>query len=128
MAALDASASAGHGLVTWMSVWVHDVAKPRTAEPRADKQGNTFYIRWRRYDGRDSKTAAIFRRILSTPSGSRFASTCITRESNGMELSDAALRRFIRRVGLDNVEREPSSSVYGPCCGKEPRFPSANWL
>jgi putative nucleotidyltransferase with HDIG domain len=43
MAALDASAEANDDINTRMAVLLHDIAKPRTAAPRADGQGNTFY-------------------------------------------------------------------------------------
>jgi tRNA nucleotidyltransferase (CCA-adding enzyme) len=109
MAALDASAYAGHDLVTRMSVLLHDVAKPRTAEPRADRQGNTFY--GHEIVGADM-TVEILRRLRFSED---FVETVrlavrehmyVTRESNRTELPDAALRRFIRRVGPDNVERQ----------------------
>jgi len=109
MAALDASAAAGHDLTTRTAVLLHDVAKPRTAAARADGEGNTFYSH--EIVGAEM-TEDILRRL-------RFSEDFIgnvrlavrehmyaTRDSDGRELSDAAVRRFIRRVGLDNIDRQ----------------------
>jgi putative nucleotidyltransferase with HDIG domain len=109
MAALDASASAGHDLTTRMAVLLHDVGKPRTAVARLDGQGNTFY--GHEVTGAEM-TVEILRRLRFSEDfveNVRHAireHMYVTRESDGAELSDAAVRRFIRRVGPDNIDRQ----------------------
>lgn len=109
MAALDASASAGHDLETRIAVLLHDVGKPRTAAARLDGQGNTFY-------GHEvigaEMSVEILRRLRFSEDfveNVRHAireHMYVTRDSDGAELSDAAVRRFIRRVGPDNIDRQ----------------------
>jgi len=109
MAALDASAAKGDDLSTRVAVLLHDIGKPRTAAARPDGEGNTFY-------GHEAvgavMAADILRRLRFSEDfveGVRLAVSehmFATRQSSGEELPDAAVRRFIRRVGLANVDRQ----------------------
>jgi tRNA nucleotidyltransferase (CCA-adding enzyme) len=109
MAALDASAAAGHDFVTLMAVLLHDVGKPRSAAPRADGHGNTFY-------GHEivgaEMAVGILRRLRFPENVVENVRLAVrehmyaTRDSGGGQLSDAVLRRFIRRLGPENVDRQ----------------------
>ena len=109
MAALDASALAGHDLSARMAVLMHDIAKPRTAAPRRDGKGNTFYS----HEALGAEmTAEILRRLKFSEEFIEKVRLAVhehmyvTNQSDGEQLSDAALRRFIRRLGPANVERQ----------------------
>lgn len=109
MSSVNHSAAAGHDLTTRFAALLHDIGKPRTAAPRADGEGNTFH-------GHDRAGAEITQSILRRLRfPDKFTDDVVRavrhhmydlREINGSELSDATLRRFIRRVGLDNIQRQ----------------------
>jgi putative nucleotidyltransferase with HDIG domain len=109
MSSLDHSAAAEHDLATRMAVLMHDIGKPRTAAPRSDGDGNTFH-------GHDREGAAmtqvILRRLRFPDKFTEDVVRAVRQhmydisEIGGGELSDATLRRFIRRVGVDNIQRQ----------------------
>jgi len=109
MAALDHSAEAGHDLVTRLAVLMHDIGKPATAAPRSDGEGNTFHGHHR--VGAEM-TQEIMRRLRFPEKTTEDVVRAVrhhmydTREVGGGDLPDAALRRFIRRVGVENLQRQ----------------------
>lgn len=108
-AALDASAEDGGDLLDRLTALLHDIGKPRTAASRPDGQGNTFYGH---EDVGAEMVVPILRRlrfaeeivqtVASLVRNHMFA-TC---ESSGAPFSDSAVRRLIRRIGADLVERQ----------------------
>lgn len=109
VAALDVAARSGGDLTDRLAALLHDVGKPRSAQPRPDGQGNSFH-------GHEDIGAAIVRERLTAL---RFPGDLIddvahltanhmyvTLASDGSRLTDATVRRFIARVarGSDDPE------------------------
>jgi putative nucleotidyltransferase with HDIG domain len=108
LAALEACASHGGDLVDRFSALLHDVGKPRTAAPRPDGNGNTFY-------GHDDLGAVMVKDILgrlrygneligdvSSLVGLHMYATC---GSDGTAVSDASVRRFIQNCTRGTDDR-----------------------
>jgi tRNA nucleotidyltransferase (CCA-adding enzyme) len=109
VAALDVAAQSGGDLTDRFAALLHDVGKPRTAAPRMDGAGNTFY-------GHESVGADMVGPMLGRL---RFSNEMVadvsnlvgmhmyaTVASNGMRLSDATIRRFIRNVSRETDDRD----------------------
>jgi len=108
-AALDAAAEDGGDLVDRLAALLHDIGKPKTCAPRPDGQGNSFHdhenigadmvvLLLRRLRFSDE----IVRTVESLVRQHMFA-TC---GSDGQPLSDAAVRRLIRRITPTLLDRQ----------------------
>jgi tRNA nucleotidyltransferase (CCA-adding enzyme) len=108
-ATLDAAATLGGDLVDRLAAVLHDVGKPRTAAPRADGDGNTFYGH---EDVGADMTTVILRRlrfseeIVTTVTSLVRQHMFVCTNSDGSPLSDPAVRRLMRRFGTANIERQ----------------------
>ncbi len=107
--ALDYAAENGGDLIDRYAALLHDVGKPRTASPRADGVGNTFY--GHEHVGSDMAKEILQRLhysndIVSVTSSLVDNHMYATLGSDQCALPDRALRRFIVRVGPENVRRQ----------------------
>jgi tRNA nucleotidyltransferase (CCA-adding enzyme) len=108
LAATDAAAATDGDLVDLLAALLHDVGKPRTAAPRADGQGQTFH-------GHEVVGASMARAILGRLRFSHDVASDVSSlvashmyavaGSDGGQLSDAAVRRFIRTVSRETDDR-----------------------
>jgi tRNA nucleotidyltransferase (CCA-adding enzyme) len=107
LAAVDATrlgSSAGPPWIVRLGSLLHDVAKPRTAQPKPDSPGENSFYRHEHVGG--DLTDEIAKRLkLST----REREHVVNLVRNHMfwysnEWSDGTVRRFISRVGLENVD------------------------
>jgi tRNA nucleotidyltransferase (CCA-adding enzyme) len=83
---------------------LHDVGKPRTAAPRPDGRGNTFYQH--EHVGADMVPAMLAR--LRLPNETVETVAHLVRHhmySADPEAQDKTLRRFVRRIGAEHVAR-----------------------
>jgi tRNA nucleotidyltransferase (CCA-adding enzyme) len=83
---------------------LHDVGKPRTAAPRPDGRGNTFYQH--EHVGADMVPAMLAR--LRLPNETVETVAHLVRHhmySADPEAQDKTLRRFVRRIGTEHVAR-----------------------
>ena len=102
LATLDA-APAGD-MTLRLAALLHDVAKPRTAERRPDGRGNTFYQH--EIVGADMIPAMLAR--LRLPNETVETVAHLVRHhmyAADPEAQDKTLRRFIRRIGPEHLER-----------------------
>ena len=101
LAALDVAASAGGDLVDRYAAVFHDVAKPRTVGVRSDGQGSSFHGH---EDLGAEMVGEIFARLRFPHEMSRTIAGLtrnhmyVCRTSDGKELSDGAIRRFITKI------------------------------
>lgn len=87
-----------------LAALLHDVGKPRTAAPRPDGRGNTFYQH--EHVGADMVPAMLER--LRLPRETVETVAHLVRQhmySADPEAQDRTLRRFVRRIGADHVDR-----------------------
>jgi tRNA nucleotidyltransferase (CCA-adding enzyme) len=102
LATLDA---ASPGDVTLrLAALLHDVGKPRTAAPRPDGRGNTFYQH--EHVGAEMVPAMLAR--LRLPNETVETVVHLVRQhmySADPNLQDKTLRRFVRRIGREHLER-----------------------
>src|SRR6202011_6147246 len=87
-----------------LAALLHDVGKPRTAAPRPDGRGNTFYQH--EQVGAEMVSPMLARLRLSNETVETVAH--LVRHhmySADPELQDTTLRRFIRRIGPEHVDR-----------------------
>lgn len=101
---LQHAADKNYSLEVRLACLFHDIAKPRTAEPSAKKDGFTFY-------NHEIVGAKMAKNILSRLKFSRETSEkVVTLVRNHMFFSDSeqitlsAVRRIITRVGRENIE------------------------
>jgi tRNA nucleotidyltransferase/poly(A) polymerase len=102
LATLDA-APAGD-LTLRLAALLHDVAKPRTVSPRADGRGNAFHQH--EYVGADLIPPMLAR--LRLPNETVETVAHLVRQhmySADPEAQDRTLRRFIRRIGPQHLDR-----------------------
>ena len=103
LATLDA-APAGDPLLR-LAALLHDVGKPRTAAPREDGRGNTFYQH--EHVGADLIPSMLAR--LRVPNETVETVAHLVRQhmySADPDLPDRSIRRFIRRVGPQHLDRQ----------------------
>lgn len=102
LATVDA-APAGDVVLRLASL-LHDVGKPRTAAPRPDGRGNTFYQH--EHVGAEMVPSMLAR--LRLPNDTVDAVVHLVRHhmyAADPEAQDKTLRRFVRRVGRDHLAR-----------------------
>jgi putative nucleotidyltransferase with HDIG domain len=102
LATLDAAPA---GDVTLrLAALLHDVGKPRTAAPRPDGRGNTFY----QHEQVGAEMVAPMLARLRLPNDTVETVAHLVRYhmySADPELQDTTLRRFIRRIGPEHLDR-----------------------
>jgi tRNA nucleotidyltransferase (CCA-adding enzyme) len=102
LATLDAAPA---GDVTLrLAALLHDVGKPRTAAPRPDGRGNTFY----QHEQIGAEMVAPMLARLRLPNDTVETVAHLVRQhmySADPELQDTTLRRFIRRIGPEHLDR-----------------------
>ncbi len=87
-----------------LAALLHDVGKPRTAAPRPDGRGNTFYQH--EHVGADMVPAMLAR--LRLPNETADTVAHLVRHhmySADPNAQDKTLRRFVRRIGPEHVDR-----------------------
>jgi putative nucleotidyltransferase with HDIG domain len=87
-----------------LAALLHDVGKPRTAAPRADGRGNTFFQH--EYVGADMVPAMLAR--LRLPNEIVETVAHLVRQHMYLadpDAQDRTLRRFIRRIGPEHLDR-----------------------
>jgi tRNA nucleotidyltransferase (CCA-adding enzyme) len=102
LATLDAAPAAD--VTLRLAALLHDVGKPRTAEPRPDGRGNTFYQH--EQVGAEMVPAMLARLRLSNDVVETVAH--LVRHhmySADPDAQDKTLRRFIRRIGPEHLDR-----------------------
>lgn len=108
-ATLDAAAEDDGDLIDRLAALLHDIGKPRTAARRADGAGQTFYghedvgaemvpIVLRRLRFSEDQIGAV----RSLVANHMFASC----NADGTPFSSAAVRRLMRRIGSDLIDRQ----------------------
>ncbi|MDQ6925159.1 MAG: HD domain-containing protein [Candidatus Eremiobacteraeota bacterium] len=102
LATLDAAPA---GDVTLrLAALLHDVGKPRTAAPRPDGRGNTFYQH--EQVGAEMVPAMLARLRLPNETVDTVAHLVLHHMySADPEAQDKTLRRFVRRIGPDHLDR-----------------------
>ncbi|HEV2641613.1 MAG TPA: HD domain-containing protein [Candidatus Elarobacter sp.] len=102
LATLDAAPA---GDVTLrLAALLHDVGKPRTAAPRPDGRGNTFY----QHEQIGAEMVPPMLARLRLPNDTVETVAHLVRQhmySADPELQDTTLRRFIRRIGPEYLDR-----------------------
>jgi tRNA nucleotidyltransferase (CCA-adding enzyme) len=102
LATLDAAPA---GDVTLrLAALLHDVGKPRTAAPRPDGRGNTFY----QHEHVGAEMVAPMLARLRLPNDTAETVAHLVRHhmySADPESQDTTLRRFIRRIGPEHLDR-----------------------
>jgi tRNA nucleotidyltransferase (CCA-adding enzyme) len=102
LATLDA---AGTGDLTLrLAALLHDVGKPRTAAPRPDGRGNTFY----QHEHVGADLVGPMLRRLRLPSETVETVEHLVRQhmyAADPEAPDRTLRRFVRRIGVAHLDR-----------------------
>ena len=102
LATLDAAPPGD--LTLRLAALLHDVGKPRTAEPRTDGRGNTFYQH--EHVGADMVPAMLAR--LRLPNETVETVVHLVRQhmyAADPDALDRTVRRFIRRIGPEHLER-----------------------
>ncbi len=102
LATLDAAPRGD--LTLRLAALLHDVAKPRTAAPREDGRGNSFYQH--EQVGAEMVPAMLAR--LRLPNETVQTVSHLVRQhmySADPELQDKTLRRFVRRIGPEHLGR-----------------------
>ncbi len=87
-----------------LAALLHDVGKPRTAAPRPDGRGNSFYQH--EHVGADMVPAMLER--LRLPRETVETVAHLVRQhmySADPEAQDKTLRRFVRRIGVEHLDR-----------------------
>lgn len=103
LATLDAAPPGD--LTLRLAALLHDVAKPRTAAPRADGRGNSFYQH--EHVGAEMVPAMLAR--LRLPNETVETVAHLVRQhmyAADPEAPDKTLRRFIRRIGPEHLARQ----------------------
>jgi putative nucleotidyltransferase with HDIG domain len=103
LATLDAAPPGD--LTLRLAALLHDVGKPRTAAPRPDGRGNTFYQH--EHIGADLIRPMLSR--LRLPNETIDTVEHLVRQhmyAADPEAHDRTLRRFVRRIGLEHLERQ----------------------
>jgi tRNA nucleotidyltransferase (CCA-adding enzyme) len=109
LSAVDNAAERGGDLVDRYAALLHDVGKPRTAAPRTDGSGNTFYGH---EDVGAEMIPEMFGRLRLAHDMTADVQSLVgnhmyaTLGSDNMPLSDATIRRFIRNVSRGTDDRE----------------------
>ena len=87
-----------------LAALLHDVGKPRTAAPRPDGRGNTFYQH--EQVGAEMVPAMLARLRLPNETVATVAHLVLHHMySADPEAQDKTLRRFVRRIGTDHLDR-----------------------
>ena len=87
-----------------LAALLHDVGKPRTAAPRPDGRGNTFY----QHEQIGAEMVPPMLARLRLPNDTVDTVAHLVRHhmySADPELQDTTLRRFIRRIGPEHLDR-----------------------
>lgn len=109
LTALDVAANYGGDLVDRLAAVLHDVGKPRTAQPRSDGAGNSFH--GHEIVGADMAATILNRLRFSNEQAQDVAALVglhmyATHGATGAALNDGAIRRFIRSVARETEDRD----------------------
>jgi putative nucleotidyltransferase with HDIG domain len=103
LATLDAAPR--DDLTLRLAALLHDVAKPRTAAPRPDGRGNTFY----QHEHVGAEMARTMLAKLRLPSETVETVAHLVRQhmySADPDFQDKTIRRFVRRIGPQHLRRQ----------------------
>jgi len=103
LATLDAAPR--DDLTLRLAALLHDVAKPRTAAPRPDGRGNTFY----QHEHLGAEMVRTMLSKLRLPSETVETVAHLVRQhmySADPEAQDKTIRRFVRRIGPQHLSRQ----------------------
>ena len=103
LATLDAAPR--DDLTLRLAALLHDVAKPRTAAPRPDGRGNTFY----QHEHLGAEIVRTMLAKLRLPSETVETVAHLVRQhmySADPEAQDKTIRRFVRRIGPQHLSRQ----------------------
>jgi putative nucleotidyltransferase with HDIG domain len=103
LATLDAAPR--DDLTLRLAALLHDVAKPRTAAPRPDGRGNTFY----QHEHLGAEMVRTMLAKLRLPSETVETVAHLVRQhmySADPEAQDKTIRRFVRRIGPQHLSRQ----------------------